>query len=1035
VSREAFVENLLLTPAPSGDAEPIAVGSPAWFAWLSGATRFRLATPQGLVTVRKERAGGGRGSWYWRAYRKRHGRLHRFYLGPDAALTPEALTAACAALGTLQTVPQEHGPPALVPNAEANGSEADGIAPILRTRITPPVLRAGLVARPALVTRLRAAAAATVTLLVAPAGFGKTTLLAQSFASTPEVAWLTLERSDDTPSDFLVALCAALAPIRPAVVSRASVLLHLPAPASAMRVLDLLLRELSDCAEACTIVLDDYHVLEHDPVHQLVARLVEHAPPALHVVIASRTEPPLPLARLRARGLLVELCDRELRFEPADAAKLLRSASGKALSDADVVTLTARTEGWAAGLQLAALALSTAADPARVIAAFSGEHRLVADYLLSEVLAELPPRLRRFLRATAILDRLSAPLCAAVWDDDGHMTRAEAQQLLEVLEQRGLFLTPLDDTRCWYRYHGLFAELVRAELARVEPPETIAALHLRAAAWYMAQIPTEGGAALEAAIGHSLAGGAPARAAELVERAGLQAVFTGEAETLQRWLRALPPGAVQARPFLRLAAAGHFPQLRHPQLVAEELASTHAPARGGGDDATTDPLHAAVARVELLGVRAFVAQACGELEQAATLLLEALALLPATEHGLRWRLLVSLGNAYALEGWLVAAHVVLSASLDAAGDDPVLSYLSQSYRAWVVLSMGLVEPARRTFAELCGRAEAAGWGDLPLMGEALLGLGATLAERGQLREGLALLERGLALMRRMGFNALLIPGELERARVCRALGQVAEAQTALASATEVARDFAAPFLQGRIRAARLDLGLDAVGELPSTSTVARYAEVPGRLAWARAAIRSGRAREALTVLAPLLPIAERRRWGWALLTARVLWARGCAAEQGVGTHEAVGEFVAQIASEGGLLPLLEEWPEAIALIQAVAAPAPDRSGLLGGYGAVQLAVKAQAATGVQAPTQGDDGRVADGNQEPLTPREQEVLSLIASGASNAEIAAQLVVTVGTVKAHSRSLFAKLGVANRTQAARIYYLTRGTTANEEEEPPE
>jgi LuxR family maltose regulon positive regulatory protein len=1023
VSDEAIVENLLLTPSPPSDAGPIAVGSPAWFAWLSGATRFRLTTPQGPVTVRKERAGGGRGSWYWRAYRKRQGQLHRFYLGPDAALTPQALTAAIATLGTLQTVTQEHGPPAVVPNAEANGSEADGASRLLRTKITPPVLRPGLVARPALITRLRAAG--PLALLIAPAGFGKTTLLAQGFAGTHNMAWLTLERSDDAPRDFLIALCAALTQVRPTVASRVSVLLHLPSPADASRVLDLLLSDLADQAEACVIVLDDYHVLENQLVHRLVARLLEHAPPALRVVIASRTEPPLPLARLRVRGLLVELRDRELRFGRTDATTLLHNVSGRALSDADAVTLAARTEGWAAGLQLAALALSNAADPARVTAAFTGEHHLVADYLLSEVLAEISPRLRRFLRATAILDCLSAPLCAAVWGEDENGTRAEAQQLLEELEQRGLFLTPLDDTRCWYRYHQLFAELVRAELARVERPETIAALHLRAAAWYLAQLPTEGSAALEAAISHSLAGGASARAAELVERAGLQAVFAGQADTLQRWLRALPLSAVQARPFLRLAAAGHFPQLRHPQLVAQELASTHAPLRDAGSGTTA----AATARAEALGVRAFVAQACGDLEQAATLLLEALALLPTTEHGLRWRLLVSLGNAYALEGWLVAAHLVLSASLDAAGNDPVLSHLSQSYRAWVALSMGWVEPAQRTFADLCARGEAAGWGDLPLMGEALLGLGATRAEQGQLREGLALLERGLALLRQMGFNALVIPGELERARVFRALGLVAEAQTAVANAAEAAHDFAAPFLQARIQAARLDLGLDMAGEPPATSTVARYAEVPGRLAWARAAIRAGRAQEALAVLAPLLPIAEQRRWGWALLTARVLWARACAAEQDAEAHKAVGAVMDHIRSEGVLLALLEEGPGAVALIQAVAAL--DHPGLPGGRGAVQWVEDALVAAGVQEEsTQGSDSTAGEAHREPLTPREQEVLALIASGASNAEIAAQLVVTVGTVKAHSRNLFGKLGVVNRTQAARIYYMARLTPANEE-----
>jgi LuxR family maltose regulon positive regulatory protein len=359
---------------------------------------------------------------------------------------------------------------------------------------------------------------------------------------------------------------------------------------------------------------------------------------------------------------------------------------------------------------------------------------------------------------------------------------------------------------------------------------------------------------------------------------------------------------------------------------------------------------------------------------------------------------------------------------------PERSQPAGAFLAWVASSMGWVERAQRAFADLRARAEAAGWGDLPLMGDALLGLGATLAERGQLREGLALLERGLALMGRMGFNALLIPGELERARVCRALGRVSEARTTVARATSVARDFAAPFLQARIQAARLDLGLDAAGEPPPTTTVVRYTEVPGRLAWARAAIRTGRAHEALAVLAPILPTAERRRWGWALLTARVLWARACAAEQDARTHEAVDAVAAQLVSQGALLPVLEEGPEALGLLQRVAAL--ERLG-----GTVHLALDALVAAAAQASAQGDGDMAADDSREPLTLREQEVLALIASGASNAKIAAQLVVTVGTVKAHSRSLFRKLGVANRTQAARIYHLARRTADNEELAPPD
>jgi LuxR family maltose regulon positive regulatory protein len=1042
---DAIVDNLLLTPARPGDAGAIIVGSAAWFAWLAGAARFRLATPQGLITVRKERSGGGRGGWYWRAYRKQHGRLHRFYLGPDRALTPQALAAAGAALGALPSTPgQLDLPLAAVPDPTTRGSAGERLPPSLCARVAPPAPRPGLIPRPALVAQLRGAVGHALTLVVAPAGFGKTTLLAEWVSSiadhksqiadserpnlqsaidnlqSAKVAWLTLERGDDAPGDFLIALCAALSQAVPDVAAPATALLRSPDRAGPARVLDQLLADLAGCSRPVVVVLDDYHLLESRAVHQIVTRLVERGLRLVHVVIASRAEPPLPLARLRARGLLAELRDRELRFGDAAAAELLRAASQIALGDADAAALTARTEGWAAGLQLAALAVRSSPDSARAIAAFGGEHRLVADYLLSEVLAELPARLRRFLRETAILDRLSAPLCAAVWSEGGLAARADAQRLIEEIERRGLFLTPLDDTRGWYRYHQLIAELLRAELLRAERPETIAALHLRAADWYVTRISADGTPAIEAAIVHALAGGAPARAAELVERAGLQAVFCGEADTFQRWLSALPADEVRARPFLHLAAAGHFPELRHPQSVADELASPeYALARAGQGCAAMAPEPATV-RAEALAVRAHVAQACGDLDLAATLLLDALALLPEAERGLRWRLLVSLGNAYALEGWLVGAQVVLTASLAQAGDESVLAYLSQSYRAWAELSMGQVGRAQRDFDKLRAAAEVSGWTELPIMGDALVGLGASLAERGQLREGLALLERGLVLLRRMGFNAILIPGELERARICRVLGRTADARAAVMAAAALARDFAAPLLQARIAATRLDLELEPAGDPPPLTAPVRYAEVPVRLAWARAALRDGRSRQALDALAPLLCIAERRRWGWALLSARILWALACAAEQDAqGMFQAIGAAVAQAEPEGALLAFLEEGQAAVALVERAVAvgraePTVSRDAAQRLLGALREACGQwrPARAGVVGASAGPDA---------LTPREREVLALIAAGASNAEIATQLVITIGTVKAHSRSLFGKLGVANRTQAARAYHL--------------
>lgn len=456
----------------------VLVGSQAWFDWLRQADRFVIEAPGGRITVRKERAGNKRGGGYWRALRKTRGRLRRFYLGADAELSPARLTLAVETL----LAPEGSSPP----GGEPNGSEH---AVIVRTKLMPPQQRGPLVPRPALLTLLQARVAALVTLLIAPPGFGKTTLLAQLAArlgepSPPEASdralvdgrrvatsWVTLDSGDSEPARLVRTLAAALGRVEPGVA-------ELAAAATPEAAVAAMLNVLAGRSEPFLLILDDYHTLNAAAAHDLVGTLIARAPAGLHLVIAGREEPPLPLARLRAAGRLSELRVPELRFQGEETVALVHLISGRALAPAEVATLEERTEGWAAGLQLAGLALRGQADPRAFTAAFAGTHRFVMDYLIEEVLSQQPPRLRQFLLETSVLERLSAPLCAALQG----VQPGDSQALLEEAERRGLFLVALDAERRWYRYHTLFAEVLRAELRREAGPERLDELR-RTARW------------------------------------------------------------------------------------------------------------------------------------------------------------------------------------------------------------------------------------------------------------------------------------------------------------------------------------------------------------------------------------------------------------------------------------------------------------------------------------------------------------------------------------------------------------------------
>src|SRR6185437_765404 len=419
-------------------------------------------------------------------------------------------------------------------------------APLLETKLHIPRWRRSLVARPRLSERLSRGAESALTLVSAPAGFGKTTLLAEwlAVAATGErsVAWLSLDQRDNDPALFWTYLVAALNTGVPGVGSGSLSVLQPPQPPNEAGLVALL-NDLDAISNDVVLVLDDYHVIDARDVQDGMAFLLEHLPPQIHLVIASRTAPPLPLARLRGRGELAEIRAADLRFTPGEAAAYLNDVMGLALTVADVAALEGRTEGWIAALQLAALSMQGREDVTAFIDGFAGDDRYIVDFLAEEVLQRQPEHVQHFLLQTSILDRLSGPLCDAVTGQDGGKAK------LTALEQGNLFLIPLDDRRQWYRYHQLFADVLHARL-RDEQPDDVPELHRRASGWY-----EQNGEPSEA-IRHALAAGDFGRAADLIELAIPAMRRNRQEAAVLGWLERLPDEVVRVRPVLSVGFAG-----------------------------------------------------------------------------------------------------------------------------------------------------------------------------------------------------------------------------------------------------------------------------------------------------------------------------------------------------------------------------------------------------------------------------------------------------------------------------------------------
>jgi LuxR family maltose regulon positive regulatory protein len=900
----------------------------------------------------------------------------------------------------------------------AAGSERDVL---LATKLHIPRPRPGFLARPQLTQRLADGIARELVLVCTPAGFGKTTLLADwARRGQRPVAWLSLDEADNDPVRFWRHAAAALDGARPGVASPVAGLLQGQQSASFQAVAATLVNQLAGGTEAVVLVLDDYHLIQAQSVHQSIGFLLEHLPASLRLVVASRVDPPLPLARLRARGQLAELRERDLRFTPEEAAELLRTAVGAELSDAAVAALEDRTEGWVAGLQLAALSLQGHANPAGFVEGFSGSHRYVLDYLTEEVLDRQPELLRTFLLETSVLGRLSGPLCDAVTG------RSDSQQLLEQAERANLFLVPLDEVRGWWRYHHLFADLLRARLHQ-EQPEQVPALHQAAAAW------SEGHGLVDDAIRHAVAAGDAVWAARLIERHFDDLLRRNEDATLHRWLQGLPADVVRARPRLCLAQAlwawiGGRLEAVEP-LVAEAERAFAAVAE--------EPYEPSVGRATSLvaNVPAAIATfraglGCmqGDPDRATRFGHQALAHLTDADRTLgsfaRWYLAV----ADWLRGRLAEAEQAL------AGLVAEQRGAGERYFARLCYDLGQVQRAQgRLDAALATYQQAldASGGAarlLPPAGMALVGQAGVLYERSELEAARDHATEGVGLWRQLSYGLQLVAGLATLARIRQAQGDPASALEAITEAervqlspTMVALLNPAPATWARLALARgevaeaarwvQDRGLGP-DDQPSYPREREY------LVLARVLLAQHAPDRALGLLERLhaLAVAQGRMGSVIEIRALQALARHASGDEPAGLA-ALAEALSLATPEGWLRVFVDEGaPMATLLGRLLTTPATTHVAAAAVPPAfLDRLLEAFEQAGQAALPRFRRGAALPGLVAALSGREVEVLGLLAAGKSNSAIAEELVITLDTVKRHVTHILDKLGAANRTQA--------------------
>jgi LuxR family maltose regulon positive regulatory protein len=868
------------------------------------------------------------------------------------------------------------------------GSEQEKLTqahPLLQTKLFVPAPKIDLVQRKDLIALLQGDLlidglfSRKLTLISAPAGYGKTTLLSQWLEETQcPIAWLTLDEADGDPTRFLSYLIAALQTVSRHLGQISTSMIQAPQQPPRETILTALINDLTELDKPFLLVLDDYHLIQSQPVHEMVNFLVEHLPANIHLVITSREDPPLPLHRLQARRQSISIRQAQLAFDAEEVRAFFHSTSGIRLSHQQASRLVRRTEGWVTGLQLAALSMQSVPDLDAFIESFAGSNRYILDYLFEEVFDQQAEEIQEFLLRTAVLSRICSELADSITGrDDSHV-------LIEQLEQANLFVVPLDQSRNWYRYHRLFSDLLRSRL-RGTDRQREASLHMRASEWF------EGQGLISEAVEHALASEDWPRSAKLIGKAADPLLKRGELLTLIDWYKRVPETLILEHPDFGLSYAwalqliGQFDEAEKLLSHFETQAESTADVQG-----------------QVATAQAYLARARGDNESVIEKSELALKLLPETELTSRSTLAMNLGLVYWHIGRLrdAAPYLNQAQELAARSDNHYARLTAQIFLARTKASQGSLHQAEEEFIYSLEIG-----GEIPILVLSHYDLSCIYYEWNELGKAWTHLEQGFEMSVRSGNVEFQNAGHLLKAYLFMAQGNMLGALSEVETSHALAKEFG-PATQARSMACHAEIAL-AMGDV---NTAAHWeAQMPARvdghsfyrfvdLMRVRLYLAQDEKATAREMLSELLSKSANAGWGYASVAVRALNVQ--AAETESEAVKLLSEALKLSQPEGFIRTYVEVGRSLIPILKEVA-----RRGTMPEYvGEILNAYDKRGETAALALV------------EPLSDRELEVVRLLAAGLSNREIAEELVISIGTAKSHVHNICGKLGVRNRTEAA-------------------